>query len=90
MKKRKTTEKEQQFIIRITDLFIETETALRAECDTYFEPDELSMFFSIALVNYVGNFIHQHSRSVEGRNFNFTTFIENLKEWKIERDKLEH
>jgi hypothetical protein len=87
---RKTTEKEQQLIKTLVHTFFDLELEVRKHFESKFEPNEMSELIAMALINYIGNFIHLNCKGKKNKDYNFQNFINNLKKWQLSSEKQEH
>jgi hypothetical protein len=78
---RKTTEEDRKVLREVVFMLADTEKAIREKYDDVFDDREVSEYISMALVNFIGNFIYQNSKDKTMRLINYENFITNLNNW---------
>ena len=79
---------EELIILReIVFKFADAEKAIRGELKDIYRSDEISLYISMALVNFAGNFIFHNSPDKKARTINAENFVKNLAIWFKEAEK---
>ena len=79
---------EEMIILReIVFKFAGAEEAIREELKDIYRSDEISLYISMALVNFAGNFIFNNSPDKKARTINAENFVKNLAIWVSEAEK---
>jgi len=79
---------EEMIILReIVFKFADAEKAIRGELKDIYRSDEISLYISMALVNFVGNFIFHNTLNKNLRRMNLENHVKNLAIWFKEAEK---
>ncbi len=78
---RKTTEEDRKVLREVVFMLADTEKAVREKFDGVFKDEEVSEYISMALVNFIGNFIYQNCSNKKMRLVNYKNFMLNLNNW---------
>jgi hypothetical protein len=81
------TPEEMIILRRIAFKFVDAEVAIRGELKDIYRSDEISLYISMALVNFAGNFIFHNSPDKKQRTLNAENFVKNFAIWFSEAEK---